>query len=106
MLDVGRRSREAYLAGHPVDDPVVSPLLADLSGLPPMLVQAATGDPFRPDAQALADRAREHGVEVRLELYPVAVHVFHYFWTFLPEAASALESAGAFARDVRLRAAA
>jgi epsilon-lactone hydrolase len=106
LLDVGRRSRDAYLAGHPVDDPVVSPLLADLSGLPPMLVQAATGDPFRPDAQALADHAREHGVDVRLELYPVAIHVFHYFWSFLPEAASALESAGAFARDVRQRAAA
>jgi len=69
-------------------------------------VQAATGDPFRVDAQALADHAREHGVEARLELYPVAVHVFHYFWSFLPEAASALESAGAFAREVRQRAAA
>jgi hypothetical protein len=36
----------------------------------------------------------------------VSVHVFHYFWTFLPEAAGALQSAGAFARDQRLRAAA
>jgi epsilon-lactone hydrolase len=71
-----------------------------------MLIQAATGDHFRPEQQALAERARDHGVDVRLELYPVDVHVFHYFWSFLPEAASALESAGAFARDVRQRAAA
>ncbi len=105
-LDIGRKTVEGYLAGHPLDDPVVSPLLADLSGLPPMMIQVATGDDFRPEAQALAERAREHGVELRLELYPVAVHVFHYFWTFLPEAAVALESAGAFARDMRLRAAA
>ena len=100
------KTADAYLAGHPLDDPVVSPLLADLSGLPPMLVQAATGDHFRPEAQRLAERAREHGVDARLELYPVDVHVFHFFWTFLPEAGSALESAGAFARDVRARAAA
>jgi acetyl esterase/lipase len=106
VLEIGRQTAEAYLAGHPIDDPVVSPLLADLSGLPPTLIQAATGDHFRPEQQALAERARDHGVDVRLELYPVSVHVFHYFWTFLPEAAGALQSAGAFARDQRLRAAA
>jgi monoterpene epsilon-lactone hydrolase len=105
-LDIGRKTVEGYLAGHPLDDPVVSPLLADLSGLPPIMIQVATGDDFRPEAQALAERAQEHGVELRLELYPVAVHVFHFFWTFLPEAAIALESAGDFARDMRLRAAA
>jgi epsilon-lactone hydrolase len=106
VREIGRRTAEAYLAGHPLDDPVVSPLRADLSGLPPMLIQAATGDAFRPDAQLLADHAREHGVEVQLELYPVATHVFHFFWSFLPEAADALASAGAFAREMRLRAAA
>jgi epsilon-lactone hydrolase len=105
-LEIGHRTADAYLAGHSLDDPIVSPLLADLSGLPPMLVQAATGDHFRPDAQRLADRAREHGVDVRLELYPVAIHVFQYFWSFLPEAADAIESAGAFAREARMRAAA
>jgi acetyl esterase/lipase len=106
VLEIGRKTVAAYLAGHPLDDPIVSPLLADLSGLPPMLIQAATGDHFRPEQQALAERARDHGVDARLELYPVDVHVFHYFWSFLPEAVSALESAGAFARDVRQRAAA
>jgi epsilon-lactone hydrolase len=106
VLEIGRQTAEGYLAGHPIDDPVVSPLLADLSGMPPMLIQAATGDHFRPEQQALAERARDHGVDARLELYPVGVHVFHYFWTFLPEAADALASAGAFARDQRLRAAA
>jgi epsilon-lactone hydrolase len=106
VLEIGRKTAAAYLAGHPLDDPVVSPLLADLSGLPPMLIQAATGDHFRPEQQLLAERARDHGVDARLELYPVDVHVFHYFWTFLPEAADALESAGAFAREQRVRAAA
>jgi len=100
-LQFARLSVVSYLGEHPIDDPVVSPLLADLSGLPPILVQAATGDLQRPDAQALADRARAHGVDVRLELYPVDTHVFHFFWSFLPEAADALASAGRFAAGVR-----
>jgi len=91
-------SIEAYLDGHPVEDPVVNPLVADLSGLPPMLVQAATGDLILPDARVLVDRALEHGVDAELDLYPADTHVFHVFWSFLPEAADALQRAGAFAR--------
>ena len=100
-LEVTRRFAAAYLDGHPIDDPLVSPLTADLSGLPPLLIQAATGDVQREDARRLTDRAREHGVDVRFELYPVATHDFQLFWSFLPEAADALEAAGQFARDVR-----
>jgi acetyl esterase/lipase len=96
-LELARRCATAYLAGHPLDDPVVSPLTADLSGLPPILVQAATGDHQLQDARELADHARSHGVDARLELYPVATHVFQFFWSFLPEAADALHQAGAFA---------
>jgi epsilon-lactone hydrolase len=90
---------DAYLQGHSIDDPLVSPLNADLAGLPPMLIQAATGDMIRPDAQLLADRARAHGVDARLELYPVATHVFQIFWSFLPEASDALHQAGQFVRE-------
>jgi monoterpene epsilon-lactone hydrolase len=99
-LDVLRRSTAAYLAGHPIEDPLVSPLTADLTGLSPMLIQGATGDFILEDAQRLADRARSHGVDVQLELYPVATHVFQVFWSFLPEAADALHQAGRFARDI------
>lgn len=105
-VDLGRSpksrpSAEAYLGAHPPDDPVVSPLRADLRGLPPLLVQVATGDEWCEDGKALVARAGEHGVEARLELYAVATHVFHVFWSFLPEATEALESAGRFARSVR-----
>ena len=93
-----QRIADAYLGGHPLDDPLVSPLLADLTGLPPLLIQAATGDDRLDDARRLAARASDHGVDARLELYPVATHVFQFFWSFLPEASEALEQAGAFAR--------
>jgi epsilon-lactone hydrolase len=93
------RTMRAYLDGHPAEDPVVNPLVADLSGLPPMLVQAATGDMILPDAQRLVERALEHGVDAKLELYPADTHVFHVFWSFLPEAANAVQRAGAFTRS-------
>ena len=94
-----RRCTEVYLAGHPIEDPVVSPLLADLAGLPPLLVQAATGDLVLRESRLLVDRALAHGVDARLELYPAETHVFHVFWTFLPEAADALQQAGSFIRE-------
>ena len=93
------RAAQSYLAGHSIEDPLVSPLRGDLTGLPPLLVQLATGDRARPEAEELAGRARDHGVDVRLELYPVDTHVFHIFWSFLPEAVDALAQAGEFVRD-------
>jgi len=99
LMDEMTPTTESYLDGHPVDDPLVSPLGADLGGLPPLLIQAATGDRAEPEATALADRAREHGVDVRLELYPTDAHVFHVFWSFLPEAVDALAQARRFALD-------
>ncbi len=90
---------DAYLAGHPADDPVASPLRADLSGLPPLLIQGATGDKHLQNCKELAEHARRHGVDAALELYPVDAHVFQLFWSFLPEAAEAIEAAGRFVRD-------
>jgi acetyl esterase/lipase len=77
----------------------VSPLLGDLTGLPPLLVQAATGDLVLSEAQRLTESALRHGVDARLEVFPAETHVFHVFWSFLPEAADALQQAGAFVRD-------
>ena len=94
------RCAEAYLNGHPVDDPIVDPLGADLTGLPPILVQAATGDARVADAELLAARAEAQGVDVALQLYPVQAHAFQLFWSFLPEAADAFEAAGEFIRRV------
>jgi monoterpene epsilon-lactone hydrolase len=89
---------DAYLAGHPTDDPLLNPLTTDLTGLPPLLVQAATGDYVVEEAHRLTDNARAHGVEVHLELYPADTHVFQIFWPFLPEAADAVSQVGDFVR--------
>ncbi|GAB3881529.1 hypothetical protein GCM10029964_037750 [Kibdelosporangium lantanae] len=88
----------AYLAGQ--DDPLADPLTADLTGLPPMLVQTASGDSVLPEAQVLTERARAHGVVTKATVYPVATHNFHIFWTFLPEAAAAVAEVGQFVQEV------
>jgi acetyl esterase/lipase len=96
MLTRSREVLGSYLAGHPLDDPLVSPLNADLTGLPPVLIQAAEGDLALGDALSLETRLRESGVAVTLEPYFSMTHAFQMFWSFLPEAVEALASAGRF----------
>jgi acetyl esterase/lipase len=96
-----RSFADAYLDGHPADDPLVDPLSADLTGFPPLLVQGGIGDLIVEDAHRITDSARRQGVDATLELYPVDTHDFQVFWSFLPEAADAVTRAGEFARAVR-----
>lgn len=67
-------SARAYAGELPGDDPRVSPLVADLRGVPPMVVQAAADDLLRPDGQALALAARRAGVAVSFTLGPRLWH--------------------------------
>ena len=90
-----------FLAGHPAEDPLICPRLADLTGLPPLLIQGATGDPLLAEASELFDHATECALDARFELFPVDTHDFHIFWSFLPEAASAMRQAGRFILEAR-----
>jgi epsilon-lactone hydrolase len=98
-IEVTRRAIEGYVAGHPLEDPVLNPIGADLTGLPPLLVQVATEDHVLLECRKLVERASQQGVDARLQLFPADTHVFHVFWSFLPEAADALQQAGAFIRE-------
>lgn len=89
-------SRAAYFGGEPPGDPDLCPFTADLGGLPPMIIQAGTGDYVLDEARLLAEHASTFGVDARLDLYPVSTHVFHLFWSFLPAAAEALENIARF----------
>jgi epsilon-lactone hydrolase len=104
LNEIRRATAGLYLAGHPAEDPLVNPLSADLTGLPPLLIQAATGDPLLQEARELTDHAQDCGVDARFELFAVDTHDFHIFWSFLPEAAQALQQAGRFARETTLAA--
>ena len=93
-----REWTDLYLDGHPVDDPLLDATLADLHGLPPLLLQAATGDGLIEATQRLVEQATASGVHAHLELYPTDVHGFQMFWSFLPEAADAIARAAHFCR--------
>jgi salicylate hydroxylase len=80
--------------------PLVSPARADLSGLPPLLVQAAEPEALFPSARRLADQARAAGVPVTFSPVADSVHSFVLF-DFLPETDAALAEFAAFAQGVR-----
>lgn len=98
--ELARRFAQAYLGGQPGDDPTLDPLRTDLSRLPPILIQAGSGDGVLQENQLLARHLKECGVDARISIYPVPTHVFHIFWTFLPEAIDALGEIGEFVRDI------
>ncbi len=79
---------------------LVSPLRADLSGLPPLLIQAAEPEALFSSAQELADRARAAGVPVTFTPVADSVHSFVLF-DFLPESGQAVAEFAAFALAVR-----
>ncbi|MBO4334552.1 MAG: alpha/beta hydrolase [Desulfovibrio sp.] len=65
-----------YAGGLDLKDPRLSPIYADLSGLPPMLVQAGGFELLLDDALQLALKAAQDGVAVTLTVYPEMPHVF------------------------------
>ena len=88
----------AYLGDRPRTTPLASPYYADLSGLPPLLLQVGTAEVLLDDSIRLADKARDAGVEVTLEVWDDMPHVWQAFASFLPEARQALENCGEFVK--------
>ncbi|HLK32906.1 MAG TPA: alpha/beta hydrolase, partial [Terriglobales bacterium] len=85
-----------YLGGQDARNPLVSPLHADLRGLPPLLIQVGTSEILLDDALRLAERARAAGVKVKLTQYEDMPHVWHVFASFLPEGRQAAKEIGEF----------
>jgi epsilon-lactone hydrolase len=83
-----------YTAGHDAAVGLISPIFADLSGLPPLIIQAGTHEVLLDDAVRLAQQAATADVEVTLDLTPGVPHVFQSFYRILDEAAAALDRAG------------
>jgi epsilon-lactone hydrolase len=85
-----------YTSGQDAALGLISPIFADLSGLPPLLIQAGTHEVLLDDALRLARRAATDDVEVALDITPGVPHVFQAYHAFLDEATAALERAGQF----------
>jgi monoterpene epsilon-lactone hydrolase len=83
-----------YTAGQDPALGLISPIFADLSGLPPLIIQAGTHEVLLDDAVRLARQAATADVEVTLDVTPRVPHVFQAYHAILDEAAAALDRAG------------
>jgi monoterpene epsilon-lactone hydrolase len=85
-----------YVASANSSDPFISPVFADLRGLPPMLIQVGSHEILLSDAVRLAERAANADLEVTLEVVPGVPHVFQAYAAVVDEGAAALDRAATF----------
>ncbi len=87
-----------YYLGNEGDpkNPLASPLYADFQEFPPLLIQVGSDETLLDDSRRVAEKAKQAGVEVELQIWPQMTHVWHFFGHFLPEAGQAIQQIGEF----------
>ncbi|MGA3340518.1 MAG: alpha/beta hydrolase [Methylocella sp.] len=91
---------DAYLpAETDRKDPQISPLYADLKGLPPTLIQVGSAETLLADATRFAAAAGAADVPVTLEIWPHMIHAWHLWNAHLEPGRRALANAGSFIRE-------
>jgi acetyl esterase/lipase len=81
---------DGYRGNTSAQDPYISPLYADLTGLGPIYIQVGDHEVLLDDSRRLAQRARLAGVEVRLDIFPEMQHTFQMMAGRAPEADDAI----------------
>lgn len=99
--DAGDRAlAEMAFGDRPADDPQLSPLLDDLSLLPPTHVEAGAGEVLLDDSRLFAERGRGAGAEVTLVVEPDGLHMGQLWSPWWPLAVQSLARAGHFAASL------
>ncbi len=88
-----------YAGGWDASDPELSPLYADCRGFPPLYLLASDAEVLLDDTVLLARRAREVGVTVKLEVWPLLPHAFPLFERLFPEVKQARKDIVAFIKE-------
>jgi len=91
-----RSARQLYLGQADPYDPRVSPLYADLRGLPPLLIHVSDNEVLLDDSLRLAERAQAAGVQVSLQVWQNLPHVWQLFQRLVPEGRESLRQASQF----------
>ena len=81
-------------------DPTISPLFADLTGLPPILVQVGSKEILLDDAQRFKERAEQANVKVHFKIYTGMWHNFQMFSAWFDEAQQAIADLAEFAHQL------
>lgn len=95
-----RRLAKMCFGSRPDDDPEVSPLLDDLSLLPPTWIEVGDPEVLLDDARLLRDRARRAGAEVHLSVTPGLLHMAQVWAPGWSAATASLDRAADFVRGV------
>lgn len=85
-----------YLGDADPRNPLASPLYADLSGLPPLLIHVGADECLRDDSTRVAEKAKAAGVPVELKIWPVVPHAWQLALQILPEARQSLRETSEF----------
>lgn len=96
------KAAETFAAGRKLADPLLSPLFADLTGLPPMLVQVGDDELLLDDSTRLVAAARKAGVPALLSVKPRLWHVWQVLAGWMPEADQAISEMGDYVRGLRV----
>ncbi len=87
-----------YLGGQDAADPKASPIFADLSGLPPLLIQVGSNEVLLDDAIRLNKAIKKAGGDATLEVWDGQMHVWHLMATIVPEGKHAVNVIGTFVK--------
>lgn len=87
-----------YIGNNDPHDPWLSPLMADLTGLPPIMIQVGTNEIHLDDSRNFGEKAKESGVAVTLRIWDNMIHAFPLLSPMFPEAKSSMNEIGGYVR--------
>lgn len=87
-----------YCAGKETTTPLISPLYANLEGLPPIMLQVGSDEILLDDSVRFTEVAHKAGVDVTLKVWEGMFHVFQIV-PFLPETPKAINQVAEFLKD-------
>jgi acetyl esterase/lipase len=85
-----------YIKDDDPKNPYISPLYADLNGLPPLLIQVGSAELLLDDSTRFSEKAKSAGVDVLIEVWEDMIHVFQALALWAPEGMQAIEKIGKF----------
>ncbi len=98
MLDIEdlKQAAKQYADKNELSHPLISPVYADLKGLPPLFIQVGTHEQLYDEAIKLKEKAEEKQVEVHLDEYEKMIHAFQLMDKLIPESKKAVEKISQF----------
>jgi len=94
--ELGQLVLDNYLGDIDPENPLVSPLFANLHGFPPIYIQVGTSEILLDDSKRIAQKLEEANVDVELDIWEDMVHVFAAFAQFAQEPKDAIEKIASF----------